>query len=88
MSAPSDSIVFSSLHVQWGQTPLLRAAQKGNGDIVGFLLKNGSNVEEQDNVDGPIGVLSSCDCLMLFDGSWVLVLVPQTQQNRKCGPAS
>ena len=78
MPAPPESIVFPSLHVQEGTTPLSRAAQKGHGEIVGFLLKNGSNVEEQGNVGGPNGVLSSCDCiiLMLFDGSWVLVVVP------------
>ena len=58
-----------SLHVQWGNTPLLRAAQKGHGEIVRFLLGNGSKVEEQNNVGGPKGVLSSCDCIMLFDGS-------------------
>ena len=87
MPVPPESIVFPSLHVQWGKTPLLRAGQKGHGKIVGFLLKNGSNVEEQNNVGGPKGVLSSCDCIMLFDGSWVLVVVPQTRQNRKCGMA-
>ena len=73
--------------MQEGNTPLLRAAQEGHGEIVGFLLKSGSNVEEQDNVGGPKGVLSSCDCIMLFDGPWVLVVVPQTRQNRKCGLA-
>ena len=78
MPVPPESIVSPSLHVQWGNTPLLRAAQKGNGEIVGFLLKNGSNVEEQNNVGGPKGVLSVCDCIMLFDGSWVLLVVSQT----------
>ena len=52
--------------MQWGNAPLLRAAQKGHGEIVGFLLKNGSNVEEQNNVGGPKGVLSVCDCTMLY----------------------
>ena len=78
MPAPPESIVPPSLHVQEGTTPLLRAAQEGHAEIVRFLLENGSNVEEQDNVGGPNGVLSSCDCIMLFDGSWVLVVVPQT----------
>ena len=87
MLAPPESIVFPSLHVQWGNTPLLRATQKGHGEIVRFLLVNGSDVEEQDNVGGLKEVLSSCDCLMLFDGSWVLVVIPQTRQNRKCGVA-
>ena len=87
MSAPPESIVFPSLHVQWSNTPLLSAAEKGHGEIVRFLLENGSDVEEQDNVGGPKGVLSCCDGLMLFDGSWVLVVIPQTRQNRKCGLA-
>ena len=69
MPAPTESVVSPSLHVQWGNTPLLRAAQKGHGEIVRFLLENGSDVEEQNNVGGPKGVLSSCDCIMLFDGS-------------------
>ena len=73
MPAPTESVVSPSLHVQLGNTPLLRAAQEGHGEIVRFLLKNGSDVEEQDNVGGPKGVLSSCVSLMLFDGSWVLV---------------
>ena len=57
MPVPPESIVSPSLHVQEGTTPLLRAAQQGHGKIVGFLLENGSNVEEQDNVGGPKGVL-------------------------------
>ena len=69
MPAPPEYIVFPSLHVQEGTTPLLRAVEKGRGEIVGFLMKNGSNVEEQDNVGGPKGVLSFCYCIMLFDGS-------------------
>ena len=73
--------------MQWDKTPLLRAAEKGHAAIVRFLLVNGSDVEEQDNVGGLKGVLSSCDCIMLFDGSWVLVVVPQNRQNRKCGLA-
>ena len=50
------SIVPPSLHLQEGNTPLLRAAQKGHAEIVCFLLENGSNVEEQDNVGGSKGV--------------------------------
>ena len=73
--------------MQEGNTPLLRAAEKGDEEIVRFLLVNGSDVEEQDNVGGLKGVLFSCDCIMLFDVSWVLVVVSQTQQNRKCGLA-
>ena len=73
--------------MQWDKTPLLRAAEKGHAAIVRFLLVIGSDVEEQDNVGGLNGVLSCSDCLMLFDVSWVLVVVSQTQQNRKCGLA-
>ena len=62
--------MLPSLHVQEGTTPLLLAAQNSHGEIVRFLLENGSDVEEQDNVGGPKGVLSVCDCIMLFDGSW------------------
>ena len=69
--------------MQWGKTPLLRAAEKGHEGVVRFLLENGSDVEEQDNVGGLKGVLSCSDCQMLFDVSWVLVVVSQTQQNRK-----
>ena len=69
MPVPPESIVFPSLHVQLGNTPLLRAAPKGHGEIVRFLLENGSDVEEQNNVGGLKGVLSCCDCIMLFDGS-------------------
>ena len=84
MSVPPESIVSSSLHVQEGNTPLLRAAQKGHAEIVCFLLENGSDVEEQNNVGGPKRVLYSGDCIMLFDGSLVLVVVSQTQRNRQC----
>ena len=62
--------MLPSLHVQEGTTPLLLAAQNGHGEIVRYLLENGSDVEEQGNVGGSKGVLSSCDCIMLFDGSW------------------
>ena len=87
MPVPPESVVSPSLHVQEGNTPLLRAAEKGHAEIVRFLLENGSDVEEQNNVGGPKRVLSSCDCIMLFDGSWVQVVVPQTQRNRQCGLA-
>ena len=50
VSVPSGSIVSSSLHVQEGTTPLLRAAQKGNAGVARFLLHNGSSAQEQDHV--------------------------------------
>ena len=50
MSVPSDYTVSASLHVQEGTTPLLRAAQEGHGGVARFLLNNGSNVQEQNNV--------------------------------------
>ena len=59
MSIPPEYIVFPSLHVQEGTTPLLRAAEKGHREIVRFLLENDSDVEEQNNVGGTKRVLSS-----------------------------
>ena len=50
ISVPSDSIASPSLHVQWGNTPLLIAAEKGHAEVARFLLENGSNVHEQNNV--------------------------------------
>ena len=50
MSVPSGSILFPSLHVQSGATPLLRTAQEGHAEVAQFLLGNGSSVTEQDNV--------------------------------------
>ena len=46
----SDSIMSSSLHVQWGYTPLLRAVVEGHAGVVHFLLARGSSVQEQNNV--------------------------------------
>ena len=66
MSVPSGSILSPSLHVQSGNTPLLRAAQEGHAEVARFLLGNGSSVKEQDNVGWPKGILHSCDHLMLF----------------------
>ena len=51
MSVPSaGSIVSLSLRVQWGSTPLLRAAANGHAKVDRFLMGNGSSVTEQDNV--------------------------------------
>ena len=50
MSVPSGSILSPSLHVQSGNTPLLRAAVNGHAEVTLFLLRNGSSVMEQDNV--------------------------------------
>ena len=80
MSVPSDSIVSPSLHVQWGYTPHLRAAQKGCAGIARFLLARGSSVQEQNIVGWPKGMLSSCDHLMLFaTASALLEVVVQIQ---------
>ena len=73
MSVPSDSIVSPSLDVQWGYTPLMRAAQKGHGGVSRFLLARRSSVQEQNNVGWPKGVLSSCDHLMLFSAVCALL---------------
>ena len=58
MTVQSDSIVSPSIHVQWGSTPLLRAAQEGHVVVARCLLENGSNVHEQNNV--------GCVHLMLY----------------------
>ena len=50
MAVPSDSIVSPSLHAQFGYTSLLRAAQKGFGEIARFLIARESSVQEQNNV--------------------------------------
>ena len=50
VSVPSDSIVSPSFHVQWGRTPLLRAAQNDHGGVARFLLARGSSAQEQDHV--------------------------------------
>ena len=47
------------LHTQIGDTPLTRAALKGHTEVASFLLANGSNVEEEDNVSRFKEVLSS-----------------------------
>ena len=59
-----------SLHVQWGNTPLLRAAQEGHTEVACFLLENGSTIEEQNNVSRTEGVLSKASCDQLIIVSW------------------
>ena len=44
------SYSIASLNEQWGRTPLLRAVFSGHADVACFLLENGSDVHEQDNV--------------------------------------
>ena len=56
MSVPPDSIACPTLHMQRGNTPLLRAAGNGHAEVARFLLENGSNVEEKDNVGKLEGV--------------------------------
>ena len=60
VSILTDSFVPLSLHVQWGNTPLLRSAQKGHAEIARFLLWNGSNVQEEDNVSRLERMSSAC----------------------------
>ena len=47
--------------VQWGNTPLLIAAAKGHAEVAHFLLDNGSNVHEQNDVSRLKRILSACD---------------------------
>ena len=46
-----------------GDTPLLIAAEKGHVDAARFLLKNGSNVSERNNVSRSKGI---CSHLMYY----------------------
>ena len=57
MSVPSGSTLSPSLHVQSGNTPLLRAAVNGHAEVALFLLRNGSSVMEQSNVGWPKRIL-------------------------------
>ena len=65
MSVPSNSISPPSPRthtcVQWGNTPLLIAAAKGHAEVAHFLLDNGSNVHEQNDVSRLKRILSACD---------------------------
>ena len=84
MSVPSaGSIVSLSLRVQWGSTPLLRAAANGHAKVARFLMGSGSSVTEQDNVGWPKGILPSCDHLMLFPWACTPVIVTATQWKAK-----
>ena len=80
MWVQSDSIVSPSLHVQWGNTPLLTTAQEGHAEIAHFLLENGSSVQEQNNVGWPKGVMSSCKHLMLFPEVYAAVICSSSNQ--------
>ena len=79
---PSDSLVSPSLHVQWGNTPLLRAAQKGYVEVACFLLDNGSNVHEQNNVSRLKRILAACDTFLcmhiVYDTVCFMVYVIQS----------
>ena len=60
VSVLTDSFVPPSLHVQWGNTPLLISAQGGHAEIARFLLWNGSDVHEENNVSRLDRMLSAC----------------------------
>ena len=60
VSVLADSFVPLSLHVQGGNTPLLISAQKGHADIARYLLWNGSDVQEVDNVSRLERMPSAC----------------------------
>ncbi len=49
----------SSLHVQWGYSPLLRAVAEGHEDIARFLLASGSDFSERDSVSPRVHVYQS-----------------------------
>ena len=39
-------------HVQYGETPFLKAVARGHVEVAGFLLDNGSSILERDDVSG------------------------------------
>ena len=65
VSILTDSFVPLSLHVQGGNTPLLISAQKGHAEIACFLLWNGSNVQEENNVSRLDRMPSACGFYLL-----------------------
>ena len=78
VSILTDSFVPPSLHMQWGNTPLLRSAQEGHAEIARFLLRNGSNVQEEDNVSRLESMPSACgfiSCPMPSSASCIPVLL-------------
>ena len=67
VSILTDSFVPLSLHVQGGNTPLLISAQKGQAEIARFLLWNGSNVQEENNVSRLERMPSACGFYLIFN---------------------
>ena len=87
---PPDSIAFPSLHVQESTTPLLRAAQKGHAEIAHFLLRNGSDVQEENNVSRLERMMFACMWLVCYDKCHLLehaFLCLDSSVQQKCGLA-
>ena len=73
VSILTDSFVPLSLHVQWGSTPLLRSAQDGHAEIARFLLWNGSDVQEENNVSRLERMPSACGFYLLSNAIfWIM----------------
>ena len=56
--------------MQYGNTPLLRAAQEGHAEVARFLPENGSDVQEQNSVSWPKEVLSFCLNVVSWSSLW------------------
>ena len=73
VSILTDTFVPPSLHVQGGNTPLLRSAQKGHAEIARFLLWNGSDVQEENNVSRLERMPSACGFYLMSNAIfWIM----------------
>ena len=73
VSVLTDSFVPPSLHVQWGSAPLLSSAKEGHAEIARFLLWNGSDVQEEDNVSKLERMPSACGFYLLSNAIfWIM----------------
>ena len=70
VSVLTDSFVPPSLHVQGGNTPLLRSAQEGHAEIARFLVWNGSEVHEENNVSRLERMPSACGFYLMSNASF------------------
>ena len=75
-------IIFHlSLNEQRGKTPLLLAVFKGHAEVAQFLLENGSDVHEQNNVSR---ICQPCFLLFMTDYCNCLTMLPSTPLLKEC----